>query len=254
MIKSVIVEDDPNHSERLVNLLKRIDQPIEVLSICASVDEAMLAIDKHHPELIFLDIELQGGETGFDLLRKIENLDFDVIFTTFHLNTDNTIAAIRACALDFLPKPVIITELERAVKRFVENKKIGVEQVKTLKANLELKNLNDGSIWIADSGYYLRIEVKNIVYCESDNEATYFYLQTEIEKKKEYLSPKSIGEWERDLNHSDILRIHNEYLVNLKYIVSYIKGEGGSIKMKNGKTLPVSRKKKETLLRRLGIK
>ena len=132
MIKAIIVEDDPGHSGRLLALLKNLDRPIEVLQVCTSVNEALGAIEENHPELIFLDIILEEGETGFDLLKKVAVLDFEVIFTTSHNSAENVISAIRACALDFLPKPVIPTELQTAVERFVGNKKLGIEQIKTL--------------------------------------------------------------------------------------------------------------------------
>ena len=180
MLKTIIVEDDHGHSVRLLNLLKNIDRPIEVLQICVSINEALEAIAKYHPELIFLDIQLEEGETGFELLKKVDNLDFEVIFTTSHNSSENAIAAIRACALDFLSKPISLHELESAVERFLGNKKLGIEQIKTLKANLELKNLSQGSFWVSVDGQVKRIEVENVIYCKSSNEATYFFLQNEI--------------------------------------------------------------------------
>ena len=254
MLKTIIVEDDHGHSVRLLNLLKNIDRPIEVLQICVSINEALEAIAKYHPELIFLDIQLEEGETGFELLKKVDNLDFEVIFTTSHNSSENAIAAIRACALDFLSKPISLHELESALKRFLGNKKLGIEQIKTLKANLELKNLNEGSFWISVEGQDKRIEVENVIYCKSSNEATYFFLQKEIEKSNKQLTSKSIGQWEKVLDIYDIVRIHNEYMVNLNQVVSYIRGDGGQVKLRNGAFLPVSKTRKETLLKRLGIK
>lgn len=254
MIKAIIVEDDHGHSARLNNLLKNMDRSIEVLEICTSINEALEAIGKHHPELIFLDILLEEGETGFDLLKKADTLDFEVIFTTSHNSSENAIAAIRACALDFLSKPIDPLELENAVERFVGNKKLGIEQIKTLKANLELKNLSESSFWISVEGQDKRVEVENVIYCKSANEATYFFLQKEIEKNKKQLTSKNIGHWEKVLDIYDIVRIHNEYMVNLNHVISYIRGEGGQVKLKNGEFLPVSKTRKENLLKRLGIK
>ena len=254
MIKAIIVEDDPRHSDRLLNLLKSLEKPIEVLQICASVGTALGAINEHRPELVFLDIMLEEGETGFDLLKKVDNLDFEVIFTTSHNSTENVISAIRACALDFLPKPIIPVELQTAVERFLGNKKLGIEQIKTLKANLELKNLNEGSFWISVEGQDKRVEIENVIYCKSSNEATYFFLQKELEKSKKQLTSKNIGHWERVLNIYGIVRIHNEYMVNIKHVISYIRGEGGQVEMKTGEVIPVSKSRKENLLKQLGIK
>ena len=132
MIKSIIVEDDPNYSKSLIELLNSVDEPIEVLATCSNIREAQIAIDKYRPELLFLDIELEGEETGFDLLRRFEKLDFAVIFTTQYNNTSNAINAIRLCALDFLPKPILQKELCDSLKRFIENKKTGISTIITM--------------------------------------------------------------------------------------------------------------------------
>lgn len=254
MIKAIIVEDDLGHSGRLLTLLKSTNRPIEVLRTCTSIGEALEAIETYHPELIFLDIQLEDGETGFELLKKVDSVDFEVIFTTSHDNRENAIAAIRACALDFLPKPIRLVELENALERFVGNKKLGIEQIKTLKANLELKNLNEGSFWIFTDGQDKRVDVENVIYCQSSNEATYFFFQKEIEKSKKQLTSKSIGHWEEVLDIYDIVRIHNQYMVNLNQVISYVRGEGGQVKLRTGDFLPVSKSRKEALLKRLGIK
>lgn len=254
MIKTIIVEDDEGHSERLLGLLKNTDRPIKVLQVCTTINEALEAIGNHHPELVFLDILLDHGETGFDLLKKADNLDFEVIFTTSYNNTENAIAAIRACALDFLPKPVNPFELNAAVERFVGNRRLGVEQIRALKTNLDLQSLSQGSFWIPIDGIDTKIEAENALYCKSANEATFFFLQNEVERRKKHHTSRSIGQWEKILDIYNIVRIHNEYLVNIKHVISYMKGEGGSVKLKSGETLPVSKTRKEMLLKRLGIK
>lgn len=255
MIKCIIVEDDPGHRDRLINLLESVSVPIEILGTCQNVDDALKEINQGHPDLIFLDIELEGGETGFDLLRKVANIDFDVIFTTMHVDTDYAIAAIRSCALDFLPKPILKIELENSLKRYQDKNETGIEQVKTLLSNLESDNLDENKyIWIANQSIYTKVEISNIVYCNSENEGTYFHLDNPIEGRTKLYSTISIGKWEKHLEKSGILRIHNRYLVNIKHITNYIRGEGGWVRMKTGNELNVSRKRKEALLKQLGLK
>ena len=254
MISSIIIEDNPAHSKRLTKLINEIDKSIKVLNIATNVNDGVKAINEYNPELIFLDVKLEKGESGFELLEKIDIINFDVIFTTAHI--DRNINKIRACSLDYLHKPIIPEELKEAIKKFIEkqNEKVGIKQLGTLKSNLQVNNIDDQIIWIADKSINTRLEVKNILYCESSNTCTTFYFVTPVDGKSKILSTTSIGEWEDILAQLGIYRIHNQYLANLKYIDKYTRGEGGLITMTNKDTLPVSKSRKKNLLKLLGLK
>jgi two-component system, LytTR family, response regulator len=253
MIRSVVVEDDPKYSDRLVQLLKKIGDQVEVLAVCRSVSDAQKAITELHPELVFLDIEL-GNETGFDLLKKTSKISFDVIFTTSHI--DNNIRAIRACAISYLPKPIIPDELADAIKKYREKngKMTGSEQVSALKTNLQAERSEDKIIWINKDSDYFPVEVKNIIYCVSNNQYTSFFIKTDQKELTNWVSTKGIGEWENDLEQFRFCRIHNRYLVNLKHVVKYTKGDGGSVTLSTGDSLDVSKERKQKFLTLSGMK
>ncbi len=252
MIKSVIVEDDPKHSSTLAQLLKEIDLHVEVVSICANIKEAEAAISDNGPELVFLDIELEGGENGFDLLKRFDNLNFAVIFTTQFNNTHNAINAIRLCALDFLPKPILREELKTSLNRFIENKLISIERIRTLKMNLELEKNEGKTIWISDTDRSIRVKLDNILYAQSENTTTFFFLISEVHGMKKLTSTINIGKWEQTLERHGFFRIHNRNLVNLEYVIEFARFDN-TVKMVNGTTLSVSKQRKETLLKRLGL-
>lgn len=184
-------------------------------------------------------------------IERTSSIDFDIIFTTMHSDSNYVIAAIRACALDYLVKPLNKNELENAINRFKENKKSKIELVKTLKANLDFKNYDETSITISDRSGLTIIGIRNIIYCESDNEVTTFYLEKEVGNKLKYVSSRSIGEWEKILKDPPMVRVHNQYIINFNYIIGYTKGDNFSLKMKNGINLPVSKAKKDFLIKRL---
>ena len=81
MLNVVIVEDEIHSQETLRNLLIEFCQPVNVVGVGANVDEAVDVIRLKKPDLIFLDVELQTG-TGFDVLNRLKNMTFTVIFTT----------------------------------------------------------------------------------------------------------------------------------------------------------------------------
>jgi len=254
MVKCIIVEDDPIYSKQLCDLLSNFNNQIEICSICRNVTEALNAVFEFDPELIFLDIELEGEETGFDLLKRIDKINFNVIFTTSHIN--DYINEIRICGIGFIAKPYILGELSDIVNKFLSRNKpnVGIEQLNALKDNLQTKNTDDKIIWIAKGSSYMKVDINNIIYCESDDPVTYFFLANPIDGVNKLTSTVSIKEYEVSFNNSSIIRIHNSYLVNIKYIKKYIRGDGGSVLLNNNETLNVSKSRKEYLLKRLGIK
>lgn len=251
-IKAIIVEDDPQHAASLLSLLPEITRPVEVLATCSNVSDAFAKIDSLKPELVFLDIDLEGAENGFDLLKKFDKPFFSVIFTTQHSSSHNAINAIRACALDFLPKPLLKSELEDAINRL--EKKEGVEQAQVLKQHIEA-NGPDKEIIIKSTDGITKIETGNICYAKSDNVYTTFYLYNPVNKKLSHTSSMSIKSWKACLDGTDILRVHNQYLVNLKYAEKITgRGAGGAaIYLKNSTEIPVSESHKKEVMERFKL-
>src|ERR1700746_2458347 len=119
MIKALIVEDEKQSRQMLNTMVDKYCNLVEVVATASNVKEAVDAIQKHQPELVFLDITMPDG-TGFDLLEKTSPIKFDIIFTTA---TDKyAIKAIKYSALDYLLKPIDAEELKNAVGKMVEKK------------------------------------------------------------------------------------------------------------------------------------
>ncbi|MBK8641769.1 MAG: response regulator transcription factor [Saprospiraceae bacterium] len=254
MIKVLIVDDDPKDSDRLVKLLNQVDIKCEVLALCRTVSEAVEGITIFQPELVFLDVELEFGHTGFQVLSETKHINFDVIFTTHHI--DRNIQAIRICSLTYIPKPIILDELVDALNKYLNKNigNIGVSQTNSLKDNLHQSQIGEHTIWIPNGTNYSKIEIKNIYYCESDNQFTTFYVDCGQKEPKKIISSKGIGEWERDLEPFGICRIHKETLVNIKYVSNYLKGEGGTVVLTIGKNLNVSKSGKPKFIKMSGFK
>lgn len=235
---SIIVEDDPKHGLTLQELIGKLGAAINIAGIYATVEEAIQAIHTHKPSLIFLDIDLEHGGNGFDLLDKFPDPDFSVIFTTQHKNADNAIQAIRACALDFLPKPILEDELRDALARL--DKKQGPSQLSSLKENIS--SGKSEYIWLTDTKGKTQVAVANILYCESDNVYTHFYLQQPVNGLLHYTESKSIKTWETILTGTQVIRTHREFLLNLDHSGKYCKAY---FLLANGTRVPVSRSRKQ---------
>src|SRR3990170_143084 len=138
MLKAIIVDDEPKARENLQILLQDFVKGVEVVALCQDIAEAMEAVNTKSPDVVFLDIQLQR-ETGFDLLTKLKEINFEVIFTTAY--TEYAIKAFKFSAIDYLLKPIDIEELQKAVYK-VEKR---VSNNMTSRLTQLVQNLKQGS-------------------------------------------------------------------------------------------------------------
>src|SRR5215467_12431799 len=114
MITATIVDDEPYCCETLVTLLERYCPEVKILDVCYSAADVLRSFQAKRPNILFLDIEMPHMN-GFELLEKIPEIDFELIFTTSY--DQYAIKAIRFSALDYLLKPIDREELQRSVQK-----------------------------------------------------------------------------------------------------------------------------------------
>jgi two-component system LytT family response regulator len=243
MIRAIIIEDEKMSREALYRMLEKYCPTVEVIAEADGYRKGVEEIRKHHPDVIFLDIQMPDG-SGFRVLEEFEEIDFEIIFTTAF--DQFAIKAIKYSALDYLLKPIIPEDLIEAVKR-VEKKKaenIRRKNLETGNKDLRLQEERNPKIVLSTSEMIHVINVNDIIRCESDNYYTYFYF---IDGRKLLVS-KTLKENEELLAQYNFIRPHKSHLVNIKYIKSYIRQEGGYILMNDGTKIPVSRRKKDKII------
>lgn len=233
-MKALIVEDKAYIRQALINLLQLIDFEVEVIGECESVKDAVVVTNACNPELIFLDINLTDGN-AFDFLEQTEHLDFKIIFITAY--EEYALKALKIGAVDYILKPVDIGELEIALQK-VKQLPL-VEQKQQIKKVKEVWNNEDSKLILSLHDSFQVIDLKELLFCESDNGYTTFYCSD----GKKYLASKTLKEFEERLTTASFIRPHQSYIVNLKFIDKYEKS--GVIYLKNGKKIPVSSRKKE---------
>ncbi len=118
MITATIVDDEPLCCESLATLLQRYCPAVKVLDICYSASAALKSIEEHPPQILFLDIEMPHMN-GFELLEKLPEINFQLIFTTSY--DQYAIKAIQFSALDYLLKPIEREELQKAVQKAIQH-------------------------------------------------------------------------------------------------------------------------------------
>jgi len=244
MINAILVDDELHCLETLSILLKEYCPDVKVAEQCSSAQAALDAIEKLKPSVLFLDIEMPGMN-GFELLEKIDNINFPIIFTTSY--NQYAIKAIRFSALDYLLKPIDSEDLVVAVNKVMRiTHPPSSEQLNMLMNIIQNKGIGFSKVAVPTAEGFELIHANEIVYCEADDNYTYFFLKN----KSKIVACRTLKEVEEQLeSFSSFVRVHHSYIVNLNEVSKYVRGEGGYLLMSTGSTVNVSRSRKEALLK-----
>lgn len=246
MITTVLVDDDANLRKGMKALLEKYAGDMKIVGEAEAVDDAIAVISRTRPQVVFLDIQLAEG-TGFDILEKLTEtmgkISFQVVFITAH--EQYAIKAFRFSALDFLLKPVDPEELQKVVEKIkaTVQKSESFEHIELLLENIRKKADNFKRIALSTSDGIHLFNINEIIRCAAEDNYTTFYLKN----GKTILISKTLKEYEDMLSGHGFERIHQSHLINLDYLKSYIKKDGGYVIMADNSHLPISQRKKERL-------
>ncbi|MEP7319074.1 MAG: LytTR family DNA-binding domain-containing protein [Panacibacter sp.] len=247
MIRTIIVDDEQHCIDRLSGLLaQHCSSTIHLMDVFKTVEDGLNAIKKLQPDLVFLDVQIHD-KTGFDLLKQLDEINFEVIFTTAH--EKYAVQAFKFSAIDFLLKPVDADDLKQSVSKLTEkiSKEESSKKMEVLFHNL--KNMQGVSkrICVPVMTGLVFLQVNDIIRCESDINYTTIFLKD----KQKLLVAKTLKEFEEMLTDYQFFRVHNSHLINLSYVKSYNKGKGGSVSMTDNSEIEVSTRRKDEFLKKL---
>jgi len=244
-IKVIIVDDEKNARENLFGILEKHCPDVRIVCQASSALEAIENILLFKPDLIFLDIEMPGGN-GFKVLEYFPHPDFGVIFVTAY--DHYAIQAIRFSALDYILKPINSLQLKASVIKYVELQEQFDLRLKHFMNNQKIA-FEDQKIALPFVNKIEYIEIKKIISCKGEANYTRIYLNN----GKSLLVSKPLIEYEEILENYGFIRTHKSHLVNLHHVQSFIKIDGGSLLMSDKTSIPVSRRKKDFVLEKLKI-
>lgn len=246
MLRALLVDDENKSRESLKILLEDFCENVEVVGMASSVKEALELFEKSNPDVVFLDIRI-NKETGFDFLSQVKYHDFQVIFTTAY--SEYAIDAIKFSALDYLLKPINIEQLREAIAKAEKAIKQTSfkDKIEFLLQNFKADNTENFKLVLPTADGLMFINFKDVLYCEASGNYTIFHMRD----GKKYIVSKTLKEYDELLTGYHFFRIHNSFLINLREIKKYVKGEGGYVIMSNEQYLDVSKRKKEVFLNKL---
>ena len=221
-LKTILVDDEILNLKNLEFILNNNFPEFEIIGLFQSVSDAKIFIESNPIDLLFLDISMPE-ETGFDLLNYFPKRNFQVVFVTAH--EEYAIKAIRTGAIDYILKPILISEL-----------KVAIESVKKQFLNNEKTELLHHITLSYDGGKSI-IDFSDILYIKGDDNISTIYL----DKKRNITISKTLKYFEQQLN-DHFIRIHKSYIINLKFAKKIISKEVFHIELEDGTQLPISRR------------
>lgn len=238
MIRAIIIDDEAYmHDEIKSRLVTYFPKDVAVVNEAISVASGLEAIQTFEPELLFLDVHMADG-TGFDVIEKSENKNFNVIFITGY--DTNAIKAIRVGALDYILKPIEDEEFKVAVQKAIDNKnkEQHLEKLITVSQN-HYQGVDQKRIILKTTEAVYALQEKDIIYCEADGNYTTVYTEAQGKilvslhmKKIEELLPPHL-----------FIRCHQSYIVNKLHVLKYSKR--GFLLLDTKAEVPVSARRKE---------
>lgn len=248
MIRAVLIDDAPDARQSLADDISKYCPQVNLIAEGDSVATGLEIIRKYNPDLVFLDIQLGDG-TGFDILEQIGKTNARVIFTT---GLDNQgIRAIKFSALDYLLKPVDPDELVAAVNKMKTDPlpSGALDSLKLLAENLMQAQQSPRRIALNSADRVHVVQVNEIIRCTSERNYTIFFLKG----GKQIVVTRTLKEYEELLEPSGFVRVHHSHLINLEHLREFVKADGGYALMNDNSHVPVSVRKREELMKALGL-
>lgn len=237
-MKVVIIDDEKKSAFSLAYSLENCGRRIEVIKMYQDPAIALREIENLDFELLLLDISMPKMN-GFELLEKLDNISFHVIFVTAFDNY--AIEAFKVGAIDYLLKPIDEEQLKSSLKKLDSKPILSKYHIETTKSIYD--QLREPKISIGTQKGLEIISIKNIIRCEADGSYTTIFC-----KDEKVVVTKTLKQIESVLAPFPFFRIHNSNLVNLNYVKRYHKGTGGMVELENGDKVVVSRYKKKEFL------
>jgi len=240
-MKAVLIDDESDAIFTLELIINQFLPEIQIIGKFTDPENALLEIPLLKPEIVFLDINMPRLN-GFELLEKIENKNFQIVFTTAY--DEYAIKAFKYNAIDYLLKPIDIEELQNTYKRIKSG------QSRNAANSIDYKKILDGMMRSKEDK--VPISTMEGIYFLKPSEIVYLMASGSYTKviRKEgntILVAKTLKDFD-EIFGENFHRVHNSYIINIQNVKMINKIDGWTLIMENGDKVPISRSKKAIIL------
>lgn len=242
-LTTLLIDDEEDCRIALRNFISKYCAGLIIVAEADSVERAVPQIKMLKPDLVFLDINMPHQD-GFALFESIPDPEFYTIFVTAY--DAYALRAIKHHALDYLLKPVNITELIHAVERAkaLYHKKTLNQQIGALLSSAQKTKVPE-KVCIPLTDGFIYVKTEEIIRCEAEGNYTTFYFTN----RPKIIVCRTLGSYELLFSDHGFARVHNQHLINLVHVEQYQRGRGGMVLMSDKKQVMVAQRRKDDFLR-----
>jgi two-component system LytT family response regulator len=240
LIRTVLIDDEAHCIKTLLHLLAETGAGVDIVGTANNGKEGIAIIREQQPDLVFLDIQMPYLN-GLDMLEELGTTSSQIIFTTAF--DQFAIRAIKLNALDYLLKPVDRQELADAIAKYCKTPQtVSKQQLRSMQA-IQAGKVPE-IIAISSNAGLEFLNIRDIILLEGDSCYTNIYLTGGAKR----VISKTLHHFEELLEGNYFFRAHKSYLVNLREVKQYLRGENGELILSNNRRIAISRNKKEAFL------
>ncbi len=244
-MRALLIDDEPESLQNLQNLLGQYCPEIDIAATGGSNIDLLRLTEGQQAQkfdVAFLDIKLSDGLV-FKGLEKLEDIPYDIIFVTAY--DKYALSAFDFSAIDYVLKPIDPEELRIAVSRIRRRGPVTKERLELLQQNYAANDPNAyEKIGISGLDGVHFVRVRDIVRLEAEDNYTHFIMADQ----SRITASKTIKAYEDTLTRLNFVRVHKKHIVNMNYMKTYVKGDGGYLILETGETLEVSRRKRSAII------
>ncbi|MGK0316912.1 MAG: two-component system LytT family response regulator [Saprospiraceae bacterium] len=235
-MKTILIDDEMMALESLIYDLNTHCPSVEIIKSVTTPEDAIKYINELKPDLVMSDIQMPRMN-AFTMLEKLDYKDFDLILVTAF--NKYAVRAFEFSAVDYLVKPVDPKKLITAIQKAKDKKASHdiEEKLALIMHNLKFGNNENYTLAIPTLDGAEFIEVKDLVYLSADSNYCHLFFAD----GEKLMVSKPLKHFANILVDHQFLRIHQSHMINTSFIKSYRKGLAGSIILKDGTSLPISR-------------
>lgn len=240
-LKAVIIDDSPQARKLLLMMLEEYKTDLEIIAEAEQATQGLELIKKHHPDVVFLDIEMPG-KSGIQLAEQLlhDNITPAIIFTTAY--NDYALKAFRLSAIDYLLKPINENHLQEAIEKI---KKLHPKAEEEKKLKSFINNYDDvlpKTLSVPTTSGYQFLKIDDILYIKADGSYTHIF----IDKEKPMTVSKNLKYFETALDgYSQFMRVHRSFLINLRQMKKFDKQNRGEIIMNDDVIIDLARDRRD---------
>lgn len=227
ILRCLVIDDEPLAREGIVDFIARVDF-LQVAGTCASALEASAYIEKGDIDLLFLDINMPYL-SGLALLESLETPPMTILTTAY---SEHALEGYRLQIVDYLLKPITFQRFYQAVLK--------ARQLHLMSTASKNSPATDTFLYVRQGDGFQKISWVDILYIEAMQNYAILHF-----KNQELIIHQTMISLEESLPRDNFFRIHKSYLINTTHIDSV---SGGRVFI-NGKGLPISRARREDLLK-----